>query len=585
MNHLSNHLSLLLLLSCQVAFAQPVSQDVALSRAQLFLEHLSDKPSRCAPRQTACQLSLAHTATYRSVTTYYVFNISDEQGFVIVGGDKSAYEILGFCDHGSFSYDLAPDNFKGWLDQYAIQIALAASRTKPAITDHNDQTSSRSSIPPLVKAKWSQIEPYNQLIPKYNDSTFVTGCVATAMSQVMRHHRWPITGTGEHSYMLAAYPELTFSANFSQTTYKWDDMLNTYVTGQYDATQAEAVATLMYHTGVSTDMKYGTESSGSGTPSDKIGYALATYFGYDRSVRIEYRSYYTDDEWEQLIYDELARQRPVFYSGKALSGAGHQFVCDGYDSELEMFAFNWGWNGKCDGYYRLTGAGAIQPNDRGISEIDNTEDDAYDQNQKIILNVMPAGRNQESAHLGQIENNNGVMYLKADGNTYEENYIYDPSMGPHNVRLYTTLKNLSCITTEFDYGVKAVETTTGATHLIPSHSGESLSRNHHYKNAIPLSFDPSTWADGTYQLRPICRAAGQDDTEWNEVDIMIDETYPTITIITPPVTSIHVFNREDEYASPQIILSSDGIVHDKMQSGFNIIRYPDGTVRKTYILK
>ena len=292
MKHLSTFLAILSVLTVNVAMAQEVSVEVAQGRALDFLKSQTDGTKRVKGADVAPQVSLAYTSKSADKTCFYVFNAGEDDGFVIIGGDEAAREILGYCDHGSFDYDTAPENFKWWLGQYTEQIAQAekagvtgARRAKAA--------TNRANIDPLISVKWGQDEPFNNKIvgisaDNQESTGFVTGCVATAMAQVMKFWQCPTQGQGSYSY---EYNGLTFSANFGNTTYDWANMLQTYsktATGE----TADAVATLMFHAGVSVDMAYGTDASGAN--SEDIGYALATYFGYDKSVRNEFRDYYSN---------------------------------------------------------------------------------------------------------------------------------------------------------------------------------------------------------------------------------------------------------------------------------------------------
>ena len=187
--------------------------------------------------------------------------------------------------------------------------------------------------------KWNQDSPYNNLCPIINISTSkraVTGCVATGMAQVMKYYQWPVTGTGSNSYTTST-KHIPLSLNFSQTTFDWANMTETY-NGSSSAAQKNAVATLMYNCGVSVNMDYAESSGAASTASAK---ALVNKFGYNPNIQHIDRRYYTRDEWKSIIKDELSAARPVLYGGDD-GTSGHFFVCDGYDNN-DFFHFNWGW--------------------------------------------------------------------------------------------------------------------------------------------------------------------------------------------------------------------------------------------------
>ncbi len=501
--------------------AQEVSIDVAKSRALDFLTKQSIGPKHAKGTINSTDLSLAYTSSSEGKTCFYVFNIGDDNGFVIAGGDESARQILGYSDHGSFDYDKAPDNLRWWLSQYTEQIACAAMAGVTGARRAKASTTSKAPIAPLIDAKWNQREPYNKKIVADDNATgFVTGCVATAMAQVMRKWECPAQGQGSNSYTWDGH---TFSADFASTTYDWNNMPYDY--SDYSDEEANAVATLMFHAGVSVNMEYGTGESSAN--SYLIGYALATYFGYDKAVRNEFRQYYTDEKWEDLVYQELSAGRPVLYSGQAQNG-GHQFICDGYSDGY--FTINWGWGGNGDGRYLLTGTGALKPSAYGIGS--GGEGSAYTGRQMITIGVMPNQGGSESIHMVQVDLSDyaNKMYLKVGDTTYDSNYNYPYSTNNQPFYLYSSCQNMSCLITRFDLGVKAVEQTTGICYYWKSYSDE-LENGYYWSVPIPFVFYPNQLTyNGVYELRPVCRKEGGTDADWTEIDILTTETYPTLTV-------------------------------------------------------
>ena len=544
MRHLSIAISLFLLLAGNAVMAQEIAVDVARSNALQFLSSKTSGTWHAKGQPASTDLQLAYTSKSEAKTCFYVFNIGDDEGFVIAGGDEAALEILGYCDHGSFDYDTAPDNFRWWLDQYTEQIAHAEAPSDEALAAmaaHRAKAAqARANIAPLVQTKWGQDYPYNSEIPIYDsdEKRYVTGCVATAMAQVMYYHRCPeTTGTGSNEYKSNKH---IFSADFGSTTYDWDHMLASY-SDDYTDEEAKAVGTLMYHAGVSVFMDYGT--SASGAASEDIGPAFVKFYGFDRSVRNEYRIYYSDEDWEDLVYNELAAKRPVLYSGSSSKyGGGHQFICDGYDSEKEMFCFNWGWNGYCDGIYPLTGRGALKPNGNCIGGAGNGAD--YTTGQMILVNVMKDKGGVESCHLGLPLNlfSDDPIYMMVGNKTYEDNYIYDKEMGAVKLMLLYAVTNMSCIAgnisffadapkTYFDFGVKVVERGYDNIDYLTVKTRQELNRESggiSWSN-MRFDYDLSQFEyNGVYELHPVFRITGTD--EWFEIDVPVSETIPTVTI-------------------------------------------------------
>ena len=297
---------------------------------------------------------------------YYVFDIGENNGFVIVSGDDRAKDILGYSDGGSFPTENIPENFKNWMAFYEKELkALAATSEDTTIVTPVKVSASTTLqaagfatfINPLLGTiKWDQATPYNIFCPIIHAIQAPTGCVATAMAQVMKYHQWPVTGTGTKTYKASEVSD-SLTADFSGTTYDWANMTNTY-DGYSTAAQDTAVARLMYHCGVAVNMDYSPSSSGA--YDNDIPAALSNYFGYDKNAQLYTRNYFSESEWINLIKTELNASRPLLYGGASLDGAGHQFVCDGYDSD-NLFHFNWGWSGVCNGYFELSSLNVMTP--------------------------------------------------------------------------------------------------------------------------------------------------------------------------------------------------------------------------------
>ena len=319
----------------------------------------------------ALNLNLVYTATDNSLPTdnglYYVYNKGTNLGYVIISGDDRANTVLGYSDSGTFDINQIPDGLRYWLNGFATEIKSVINQPNTVLGTSNPtsvnvpiQKISTASVAPLLgNIMWDQSSPYNNLCPLAPSSTTsrcVTGCVATAMAQVMRYYNWPISGTGSNTYT-SATNKYSLTVDFSKTQYDWANMTTTYNSSSTNA-QNTAVATLMYHCGVAVNMDYGLSSSASSTTMAK---SLISYFGYDPNLQLLTRDFYTRSEWSDILKAEINASRPVLYSGQAADG-GHQFVCDGYDIN-GYFHFNWGWSGISNGYFELT---ALNPLNQGI---------------------------------------------------------------------------------------------------------------------------------------------------------------------------------------------------------------------------
>ena len=365
-------LSLLTLTACVALLqAATLTQSQALQRAQLYMS--KNTPMRVQSAAQQGRYELAHTAINKAgEADIYVFNRSGEAGYMLVAADDVAVPVLGYADAGSFNEQDVPDGLQYWLGEYQRQLEYLKQHPEQA----RSAQATATAVKPLLTCNWNQSAPYNNNCPIYSGTTHcVTGCVATATAQIMYYHKWPQRGNGSHSYTTRSNG-YNLSANFSNSTYDWANMVDNYGSSN-TSVQNAAVAMLMSDVGISVDMDYG-QSSGAFSPD--VAVALPTYFGYDKSIQVHNRPAYSVSVWERLIRDELDARRPVYYSGQATSG-GHAFVCDGYDKE-GYFHFNWGWGGKSNGYFILS---ILNPRDQGIGSFEG----GYNSSQTIITHIMP----------------------------------------------------------------------------------------------------------------------------------------------------------------------------------------------------
>lgn len=330
-------------------------------------------------RVASADITLAATemADKAGLPAIYAFNLPGS-GFAIVTADDNLPALLGYTDNGTWEEAMQADNFKAWIGSYLTQIdAYYAAPEKFNVCNNNALPVEREIIEPLVPTRWNQNKPYFDQCPDVNGEKTMTGCVATAMAQIIKTHEWPrTTGYGSHSYLWGHTP---LSFDYAGTTFDWDNMLNAYGPNQYTQEQGEAVATLMKACGVGVNMNYGVVESGA--IATGITYALREFFGYDKGVTYVQRDYYSAREWSDLIYSEVAAGRPVIYDGQSYQGGGHCFVCDGYAGD-DYFHINWGWSGMYDGNYLLS---VLEPGTGGIG----AGFGVFNLNQDAIIGIQP----------------------------------------------------------------------------------------------------------------------------------------------------------------------------------------------------
>lgn len=366
-------LSAMVALGCISGRADVISPQQALAR----LESDTDRPAKARAIKNAATPQLVFTG-YDTKACPAVYLFSNAEGFLLLSANDIAPALLGYGDGAVPADPAANPEFEWWLKEYARQMEYASAlpSTMKLKTDSR-RAPQLSPIAPMLTTKWNQSEPYNDLCPVYDGDRCVTGCVATAISQLMNYHQWPVRPSGSQTYYADFLREVV-SLDFNTITFDWANMLHTYDATATEA-QKKAVATLMYAAGVGAKMDYSPYASAAGDYDAGVG--LGEFFGYQDGMIIYGRDYVPLADWDNLIHDQLERFGPVYYSGASNYG-GHAFICDGYDGD-GYFHINWGWGGMSDGYFLLD---ALDPDAQGIGGSTS----GYDFTQFILGNVVPA---------------------------------------------------------------------------------------------------------------------------------------------------------------------------------------------------
>ncbi len=290
---------------------------------------------------------------YQNTLVYHVININ--AGFVIVSAENAVYPVLGYSFENSYNGIDFPPAFENWMDHYSEQIVYSISnKLSPSkIIKHAWLKYSSTDffpdkkfdiVDPMIHTTWSQGCYYNSQMPADTNGPcgyLWTGCVATAMGQIMKYYNFPKNGTGSNSYYTSYGVQ---EADFENTTYDWLNM-NYHLEEENDA-----IAELLYHCAVSINSIL--TPNGTGAYDFDARDALVDYFNYQDNAQFYWRDSFTGN-WNELLRTELDEGRPLIYGGAdSQTNAGHTFVCDGYQ-DTSFFHFNWGWNGFYNGYYYL----------------------------------------------------------------------------------------------------------------------------------------------------------------------------------------------------------------------------------------
>lgn len=473
-------MALLLLFVAHTAMAENITEEKAKQiAATFFSSNQPQLPDKQLAKGKEPAVRLAHTST-----GYYVFNRGTGDGYVIVASDDRAVdEVLGYADEGTFELATMPENMRWWLGEYDRQMATA----KDMKTTQRLASMAYADIEPMIATKWSQSEPFNAMCPVLRGQRCLTGCVAVAMAQLMYYHKWPLVGTGSKSYGWGNGGR-TLSADFSNSTYNWDSMTDTY--NEQSTQQAKnAVARLMADAGIAAEVNYSL--GGSAASDGQISKGMIDHFQYDKGMRNLQRNFYGLEEWTDLLYGELAAKRPVYYGGVEFASGGHAFIVDGYRSGY--FHVNWGWGGMDDGYFKLT---ALDPNAQGIGNGST----GYNYDQLAVVGIQKAQEGSTYTNL---------LYCGDDF------YVGKVTTNGQHGRISFNGMYLNAGHTELDVtlglmvvGAKEDTTYVSSQTRVALPAGYYLSEMTVYTADLPM-------ADGRYRIYPAYKVTGTD--KWTEM--------------------------------------------------------------------
>ena len=363
----------------------------------LFADSLNEEQARIAvasyfnPKEQASRLRVkGQQLKLRSESHkdgYYIFD-RPEGGCVFVADDDAVGRtVLGYTDQGCYDGEDLPVGLQDWLKQ--IGVLMNAVHEGKINRNVVHRSIGKTVVDKLINTTWNQYEPYNNLCPSVGLNKCITGCVATAMAQVMKYWEWP-----EHGYDSISYYDegcgQTLSRNFTLSKYKWKDMLNNYTGVPYRKENSNAVAVLMRDCGYAVQMYYTPEASSANVSAEE----MATYFHYNEAAIDRYSGDYPEEAWHALIQQDLLAQRPVLYSGQSTTD-GHEFILDGFDT-ANYYHVNWGWGGHQDGWFTLTNLNGFNDTQYMINELEpdyneGEKDFSYNLSDDGVLTINGTG--------------------------------------------------------------------------------------------------------------------------------------------------------------------------------------------------
>jgi hypothetical protein len=504
----------ILLVFCILSSAEPITVNKARQTAvNFFSQHGKTLSSSTQPAKAPRRSTTAKDSAY-----YYVFNADSGSGYVIISGDDRTQQVLGYSDDGKFDEKNMSDNMKSWLQGYADEIKYIQDNNLKVTSSAKKisaiaNSSTRHSVAPLMTCKWDQRAPYNQSCPMYtasdgNQYQSVTGCVATALAQVMYYYKYPKQIKTDLPYSWfdwSQFKTITFDKVPAGTTIDWDNMLDV-TTSSNAAENRNAVSKLMLYVGQAIKTTYGAASSAyvNGTTVD----ALKTYFGYDDGTYSVSRSSYSENNWIDLIYKDIAAGRPVTMAGSS-TGGRHCFVLDGFDGD-EYFHLNWGWGGTNNGYYLVS---ALNPYDNTGAGA-GTSTDGYSMDEVAFIGMQPAN--------GIASDNEGtqmnVSNISVSGSKVSCNYA--------NRTDYDLTFNMGIAYVANDGTLVPI----GSPNTAKVNSGSSTTK----------SFTVSELAAGTYRIVPISKVSTGSD--WRTMLDINNEYIKAVVSTSGSVTLTYIKN-------------------------------------------
>ena len=530
-----------------VAGAESITRQQAEQLARQFItkQGMYGALSQAEPHQARARALLKGSS---QDGCYYVFNIGTNEGFVIVSGDDRTPAVLGYSDKGSFDMDRLPSNVAAWLEGYADQIRYlrkkASAEPTAPVSVRSDaplmkmtrapwavKKEPRPAISPMITSKWDQFSPFNDLCPVVDGQHCVTGCIATALAQIMYYHKWPQAATTEiPGYTVkgksVSYPGLP------ATTFNWAAMTDNPATG---TPAGDAVAKLMQYCAFGCQADFGIDNTS--IYNNEPENALKNYFHYGAGVKYVERQTYSNENWENLIYTELEAKRPVLYTGQSyvaeLDGnVGHAFVVHGYDGN-GYYAVNWGWGQSVDqdGYYLLD---AMDPADLGAGGGVG----GYNYDQTAIIGIS-----KDDVETYQVTDEQVVLTTTAITLINDE---YVLSGGYYAVIFNCEFVNFLSNTYEFDLNFKLYKDNEYQGFLLNAGDLRNTLPPMYYINQINLYLP--AWSPGKYKLVPVSRKLGEG--EYNE-NIGSDKLYLTAVVSADKKLKLYVGDPEGTEPDPQ----------------------------------
>ncbi len=488
------------------SMAQQITEKQAIENARHFLSTSSGISTRATSNS---QLQVVEKGAN---DTWYVVN-NGSSGYVIMSGDARTPSVLGYSDKNSFKDIPANHPIRTLLKKYTTQIIQLRNSLAPINSSYASSTKSRKNIAPLCSAEWGQDDPYNMKLPALRDmskDSVYTGCIATALCQVLRYHKWPKT-IGEVPGFMNRYvnkygrKDSVYFEKLPSTTINWDCMWSNYYIANHEYKMTpdkadEAVAKLMRYTGQAMQLNYFVCGTG-GLDIQQL-YALTHFLDYKSSARIVTPEQYSPKDWEELLYLELEASRPILYEGFRIGGldniSGHAFVVDGYEEQNQTpyFHVNWGWDGFFNGYYIIHDLG-----DEWIGS-------GFNVGASCVIGIEPNFNHQPIVDPEPFIASNDNEYPDTILVRKNANQDFEIPLSYYGMASKTNHSLYDCSFRIYDKNSKSVQ--PDETCISSYRSGDCF-----FEDSIPIKLKVKSFVpDGDYRIKLISRLHG--NTKWNE---------------------------------------------------------------------
>ena len=451
----------------------------------------------------------SYSAEPQPFTGVYIFNTNP--GFIIVSADDCAVPLLGYSETGNFEYSNIPEAMLSWLKSYEREIEWG-NLNNVAYTTETLNLSAAPVVKPLVETIWDQYDPYNMMCSEKVGKEVATGCVPTAIAQIMYNFKFPEKGRGTIDYQTSKSGyNARINCDFSNLNIDWDNMARSYK-GSNTKEEKDAVSTLMFAVAAANQIQFGATSTGY-TQYTPVG--MYKYLNYTPAIQWVSRDFYTTREWEDMIYNQLTQGLAVKYGGYTPENAGHAFVCDGCDGK-GYFHINWGWSGDYNGYFKLD---ALNPAGQGSGGAEG----GYNKDQDMVINIFPAGEQYQNINdcliysLGNFNATNLTSATQSLKVTLGNNVTFFTSggSGPGGSTSNASIRNQTGCDLKGNAGLlilpkngeSPIESYSSTTSTLYAGTTSGISNF-----SIPIPKDLST---GTYIVLPIFKVEGE--TEYVEI--------------------------------------------------------------------